>query len=123
MVIIKDDFPLKEVHIKKKKKKNLSCYTCQTTGLIYLISCIKCGKQNVGQTGRKCVQKFGEHLYYVTNNTEATGSHFNSKGHDHSHMRVQIIKKVFPNTDPFRLERERFWIQTLKTPKGINIQA
>ena len=52
-------------------------------------------------------------------------THFNSKGHDHSLLRIQVIEKVFPNTDPFRLERERYWIQTLQTqsPKGLNKQT
>ena len=88
-------------------------------------TCIKCNKQYVGQSGRQIVNRCGEHLYYITKNMEATGTHFNSKGHDHSDMRIQVIEKVFPNTDQFRLERERFWIQTLQTqaPKGLNKQT
>ena len=109
-------------HVTRSVYKNTNSFNCQTTGVIYLISCTKCGKQYVGQTGRRCVDRFSNHSYYVKKNMEATGTHFNSVGHDHSNMRIQIIEKVFPNTEPFRLERERMWIHKLqtKTPKGLN---
>ena len=50
--------------------------------------------------------------------------HFNSKGHDHLHMKATVIEKVIPNTPHFRLEREEFWIKTLhtKAPYGLNIR-
>ena len=37
-------------------------------------------------------------------------------------MKMQIVEKVFPNNEPFRLERERYWIEKLKTkdPHGLN---
>ena len=37
-------------------------------------------------------------------------------------MKMQIVEKVFPNNEPFRLERERYWINTLRTidPHGQN---
>ena len=53
---------------------------------------------------------------------EATGSHFNSLGHTHKNMEIQIIEKVYPNNKDFRLERESFWINKLRTksPDGLN---
>ena len=55
---------------------------------------------------------------------EATGSHFNSFGHTHKNMEIQIIEveKVYPNNKEFRLERESFWINKLRTksPDGLN---
>ena len=37
-------------------------------------------------------------------------------------MQVQIIKKVTPNTEHYRLEREEFWIKKFATklPFGLN---
>ena len=103
---------------------NRNQFTCQTKGLIYLITCNKtdCGKQYVGETDRKCVTRFGEHLYYVKSKMEAIGSHFNSLGHTHKNMEIQIIEKVYPNNKDFRLERESFWINKLRTksPDGLN---
>ena len=75
---------------------NRNQFTCQTKGVIYLITCNKtnCGKQYVGESERSCVTRCGEHLYYIKSNKEATGSHFNSIGHTHENMEIQIIEKV-----------------------------
>ena len=47
---------------------------------------------------------------------------YNSQGHKHGYMQVQIIEKVTPNTEFHRLEREEFWIKKLATkiPMGLN---
>ena len=76
----------------------------------------------MGETERKCVDRFGEHIQYVNNFTEATGSHFNLPGHSNGDIQVHIIEKVTPNTKFFRLERESHWIRTLQTlaPHGLN---
>ena len=38
--------------VTKKSFKSTNIYTCLTVGVIYLITCRKCKKQYVGQTGR-----------------------------------------------------------------------
>ena len=62
-------------------------------------------------------------MYSIVKAENAIGIHFNSKGNNHLHMKVTVIKKVFPNTPHYRLEREDYWIKTLHTkePKGLNI--
>ena len=83
----------------------------------------KCDRvQYVGESERSCVTRCGEHLYYIKSNKEATGSHFNSKGHTHENMEIQIIEKVYPNSKDFRLERESYWINKLRTKNanGLN---
>ena len=62
-------------------------------------------------------------MYSIVKNEKTIGTHFNSKGHDHLDMRVTVVEKVIPNTNNYRLEREDWWIKTLKTktPKGLNI--
>ena len=89
---------------------------------IYLVTCQKCKKQYVGQTGRSARTRCLEHLRYLKNKTEATGIHFNEKGHQHKDFEFHIIEKVIPNTPHMRLQRENYWIQTLntKTPRGLN---
>ena len=61
-------------------------------------------------------------MYSIVKNEKTTRTHFNSKGHDHLDMRVTVVEKVIPNTTNYRLEREDWWIKTLKTktPKGLN---
>ncbi len=89
--------------------------------IIYIITCSKCSKQYVGQTGRQLKDRIYKHLNAIHNhNTTSTGEHFNI--HHHSEMKVQAIEKVTPNHPQYRLEREDFWIKKMntKTPKGLN---
>jgi hypothetical protein len=97
-------------------------YNCSTKGIIYLTSCTHCGKQYVGQTGRKLKERMKEHLYNMYLKKEVTGLHYALPGHSHWNFKVQVIEKVTPNTPNYRLEREDFWIKKLatKTPFGLN---
>ena len=97
-------------------------FTCNTKGLIYLTTCSKCLIQYVGQTGRRLVDRIKEHLNCICLQKEVTGVHYNSSGHNHYNLQVQIIEKVSPNTPNYRLEREDYWIRKLctKTPIGLN---
>ena len=86
-------------------------YNCSTKGIIYLTSCTHCGKQYVGQTGRKLKDRMKEHLNNMYHKKEVTGLHYALPGHSHWNFKVQIIEKVTPNTPNYRLEREDFWIK------------
>ncbi len=108
----KQSFPLKGL------------FTCATTGVIYLVSCLKCNKQYVGQTGRKFYLRAMEHLNSIYHKTNTIGIHFSSPLHNHNDFIVLIIEKVLPNSVNLRLEREEYWIKTLgtKQPLGLNKQ-
>ena len=110
-------------HSTKETFKNNALYTCKTSGVIYLINCLKCGMQYVGESGRELYKRGREHIYNIENNKEAIGEHFNSKGHALHHLSIQIIEKVIPDTVNYRLERESMWIRKLerKKPRGLNI--
>ena len=97
-------------------------YTCETSSVVYIITCKKCNLAYIGQTGRALKKRIQEHLQYVANNTEATGKHFRSHGHSLSHMSVQVIEQVQPESKMHRLTRENMWIQRLCTrePTGLN---
>ena len=108
-----------------KQSFNLNgLFTCATSGVIYLTTCLKCKKQYVGQTGRVFGQRMMEHLRNIRNRKEATGVHYSSPNHTHRDFSVQVIEKVSPNTVNVRLEREEYWIKTLGTliPLGLNKQ-
>ena len=102
--------------------KNNALYTCRTAGVVYLINCLKCGKQYVGETGRELYKRGREHIYNIENNKEAVGTHFNLPGHALHHFSIQIIEKVVPESEFMRLERESMWIRKLETkfPRGLN---
>jgi hypothetical protein len=99
-------------------------FTCATTGVIYLASCLKCKKQYVGQTGRKFQHRAMEHLNSIFHKTNTKGTHYSLPLHNHNDFSVLIIEKILPNTVNLRLEREEFWIKTLgtKAPLGLNKQ-
>ena len=109
-------------YVTNKSYKSTNSFTCHTSGAIYLITCLKCHKQYVGQSGRQVKTRCKEHVTYIRNNKEATGTHFNERGHTHWDFQIHIIEKVIPNTTHMRLQRENFWIHTLqsKTPEGLN---
>ena len=104
------------------KNQNSHTLTCQTKGVIYLITCLKCHKQYVGQSGRLAKDRCYDHLRYIRSKTESTGTHFNKRGHTHWDFQFHIIEKVVPNTVEMRLRREDYWINLLQTkePKGLN---
>ena len=97
-------------------------FSCQTAGVVYLITCLKCNLQYVGQSKRKFKDRIANHLYYIDQKREATGKHFTSPGHAKSDLRCHIIEKVSPSTPHFLIEREDFWIRKLVTkhPDGLN---
>lgn len=97
-------------------------FNCNTLGVVYLLTCLKCKKQYVGQTGRKFSDRVKEHLYCIQKQKEAMGEHFCLKNHSSSDLMAQIIEKVMPNTPQYRLEREEMWIRLLETrvPFGLN---
>ena len=57
-------------------------FTCATTGVIYLTSCLKCKKQYVGQTGRKFYNRMMEHLNSIYHKKDTTGIHYSSPNHN-----------------------------------------
>ena len=93
------------------------------SNLIYLINCKKCKNQYIGESSRTLQSRFSEHLGYVKskNISKATEDHFTSRGHQQSDMEVTIVEKIHDNSDQFRKQREKMYIQKLNTKyKGMN---
>ena len=100
-----------------------SAVTCQTSNIIYCITCNKCKEQYVGTSERTLQKRFSEHRDYVKGEhlDKATGWHFNKKGHSVSDMKVSILEKVFSSDETLRLERESHFIKMFNSfYKGIN---
>ena len=96
-------------------------FGCNSKGIIYLAKCSNCQNQYVGQTGRRFHDRIMEHLRYIKNGTQALGIHFKDTTCESKDLLVQVIEKVVPNTDPMRLQREKFWIKKLDTKvNGLN---
>ena len=102
-------------------------YTCNTRNVVYLITCTKCKIQYIGESYRPFRERMAEHERYVKNRKfdQATGAHFNQRGHSVGHMKYEVIyclwKKPEPN-DPVRIGHEIRMMEQLQTfkPKGLN---
>ena len=96
---------------------------CKTKNIIYCITCKKCKIQYIGESERTVKERFSEHLGYVNNANfyQATGAHFNSKGHSVSDMRITVIEKIVSQEHQIRKEREKLYIQKFNTRyRGLN---
>jgi len=94
---------------------------CNSTNVIYLINCLKCGKQYVGETKRALRQRFNNHRSDIKlNKNTAVSIHFNDISHNLRHLTVIPIE--FIDNESERKIRERFWMKELKTnyPHGLN---
>ena len=110
-------FTKKEFHI-------LKSIDCDSSNLIYLINCNKCGKQYVGETGRKLKYRFTEHLRDLKKNLDTTVAiHFNMADHSVEDISILGIDLLF-KSDNYREHKEQLWINKLNTmqPVGLKIK-
>ena len=99
--------------------------TCETSDVIYLITCKKCYKQYVGQTSQQVSRRMNNHRFDINNYVDPAFSthvavHFNGNDHslaDFSFMPIDIV-----HSDMERLLKETYWIHKLDTvfPNGLN---
>lgn len=103
--------------------------TCETTNIIYLISCKKCTQQYIGETQNTLRERLTGHLSDIRRHTDKPLSlHFNSPNHTITDLIATPIEKIKTtstdktDTHKQRLIREDFWIDKLNTliPHGLN---
>ena len=98
---------------------------CTSSNIIYCITCLHCNAQYIGESEKSLAVRFGQHKGYVRNKKldQATGFHFNQRGHDIADMQVLIIEKIHSTDGAFRKEREKMYINLFNTSyRGINKQ-
>lgn len=104
----------------RKSFKIRQPFSCNSTNVIYLITCSKCKKQYVGKTTKPLRERINHHRTNINRNKKIyVCVHFNFPDHQLSNLTVQVIDSSPPN----QLSRlEQYWIQTLETvkPKGLN---
>ena len=96
--------------------------SCDTTSVIYCITCSKCKIQYIGETGRKLKERISEHVGYtkLNNSNHATGVHFKHQGHI---MKVSILEVFSPKEgdQATRQKKEQFYIKIFDTlNNGLN---
>ena len=116
-------------------KAKLLCRTsCLSTNVIYLITCLKCECQYVGETKRQLRRRMYEHLKSIQEHGkpgfQATpvSVHFNTACKRPAKLNFQILETIRGNPDEldttlFRKKREKWWILSMRTldPLGINV--
>lgn len=101
-------------------------FTCKSTNIIYLITCKKCNKQYVGETGRSLAQRITDHISYIKlHKDNPTGLHFNLPEHQITHLSIQPIEQISATSLTaltIRRNREILWQRLLHTlhPSGFN---
>ena len=112
--------------------------TCNTSNVIYLLTCSTCGLQYVGETAQQLNVRFNGHRMGLNNpkkygTCKILSNHFNKGVCKGSNYHVQVIEKIEgsgrternaidPKETSFRRKREDFWMKTLRTvhPYGLN---
>ena len=105
--------------------------TCESSNLIYCITCTQCGIQYVGQTKNRLMDRFQAHFYSISakkTNTEI-GKHFNSVNHQGlQNVEIHIVDFIHahPAGEKSRYLRnliEFNWIQRMHSnaPTGLNV--
>lgn len=101
-------------------------FTCKSSNIIYLITCQKCNKQYVGETGRSLADRITDHLSCIRlKKVTPIGLHFNLQDHSSTHLKIQPIEQINRSDDQatnVRRHREQLWQRLLQTthPTGIN---
>ena len=94
-------------------------FTCTSSNIIYCISCSKCCKLYIGETGRR----LSEHLRSVRNNDvdKPVARHFNAANHSISDMKICAISPISGGNDSRKRHEKRliFKIGTIH-PHGLN---
>ena len=111
----------------KHKKLHTETVDCETSNIIYLMTCNDCHKQYVGETKRSFRTRLSEHDRDVRLKKDTNvARHFNNNNHNWQLCRFDILEHLLGNPEiqnAHRLNRETYWIATLKTlsPSGINV--
>jgi hypothetical protein len=96
---------------------------CDSTNIIYLITCTKCKLQYVGETSQQLRERMTGHRSCINlNKNTPIGIHFNSIGHNINNFSVTPIEIVQSDKINDRRAREYYWQLKLGTifPKGLN---
>ena len=97
-------------------------FSCQTSGLVYCISCRRCPAVYIGETGRTLRQRFGEHLRSIKKNLPGfpVVEHFNSAGHSMDDAFVRGMMLCKDNAQRKRLEMRLIFQLGTSQRRGLN---
>ena len=98
---------------------------CKTANVVYVIECIKCKKQYVGETENALHIRMNGHRSDIKHRRleKPVATHFNSEGHSLEDLSFFVIEQIHREEANFRKAKESHWIQTLRSlvPGGLNL--
>jgi hypothetical protein len=101
-------------------------HTCNSTNVVYLITCERCGLQYVGETGQQLKARFAGHRSDIRREDEykPVSRHFSSPTHDTNDVHVIAIERNNSWNNVTRRIAEATLIMELQTqqPSGLNIK-
>ena len=99
-------------------------YNCETTSVIYAITCKKCQIQYIGQTGNSIRERLYGHTNDIRagNDVKPVARHFSDAGHTRRDVDVTVLTQTIRNLN-YRLRTEESLIHYFKTkqPHGLNL--
>lgn len=101
-----------------------SDFNCCSSDVLYLISCLKCDKLYVGQTGRPLKQRLNNHRSDISlKKNTAVALHFNEPTHKLSDLKITPILDISQLNFDQRSHLEFEHMKMLDTiyPKGLNL--
>ena len=100
---------------------------CNSKNLIYMILCLRCHKQYIGETKRRLKYRFNEHRQPLDRPTPssrhtAVSDHFLSDNHSPNDIELILLDLIHSSRDALRKAREAYLIERGQTlePKGKN---
>ena len=104
--------------------------SCELSDIVYLITCKKCNKYYVGETGRPFRQRMHEHQLSVNKPKDSrvtpVSKHFTGKNHSAKDMKFSILEWCTPKykapSTVHRRRHEQWWMWNIGAihPIGIN---
>ena len=82
-----------------------------------------CNARYIGQTQRFLKHHIADHRGDISNQvtSKATGAHWSLPGHSLALMKFTVLEQVKYNSEPYRKERETYFINKFNTfYKGVN---
>ena len=96
-----------------------------STVCIYVIECIKCNKQYVGETENALNIRMNGHQPDIKHQRleKPVAAHFNSEGHYLQNLSIFVIEQIHREEASYRRAKESYWIQgsQIADPRGTGL--
>ena len=103
-----------ETFLKTKFSKLTQKHSPLTSNVIYLIECVKCSDQYVGETGHPAHHRGTQHRSDIKGGTKNIPSVRHFKNCGVQNLKLTVIERVRKQDQDIRKAREKYWILRLK---------